>query len=350
MVAFSSILSQQGKRKWRAFLRQKRAGAGLFVFILLFFFALTAEFWTNSSPLLLIRGDSVTGENSWYFPFAIHYVPQDFDIEFGFTVDYKELEANDRDENKDSFYLWAFNRWSPHDTVQPRLAPSSQHYFGTDEYGRDVFCLVLYGTRMAILFGFAMWSLSLILGMFIGGVQGYLAGRLDFFIERYKELTVAVPTIVLLVVMQAVFEVTSFWIIVLSAVAWNYWQPSAEQMRAQFLSLRKKEFCEAGLALGGGHFRVMFKHIFPNAITPILSISPFLIIAGANFITILDYLGYGLGGDQPSLGELLRQGQARVREAPWIAIFPSLALLCIIFSINLIGESLREAFDPKANA
>jgi microcin C transport system permease protein len=125
------------------------------------------------------------------------------------------------------------------------------------------------------------------------------------------------------------------------------WLGISSQVRAQFLALRKREFCEAAIALGGGSARVIFKHILPNALTPVLTLTPFAISLGIGTLTTLDFLGFGLNPPTPSLGELLSQGRNYITQAPHLLMAPTGALIVMLISINLIGESLRQAFDPR---
>jgi microcin C transport system permease protein len=148
------------------------------------------------------------------------------------------------------------------------------------------------------------------------------------------------------ILVNGLMKSDSFWV-TLAVVVLFSWVGVASQLRAQFLSLRKLEFCDAARAAGASHARIIFKHILPNGITPILTLTPFTVSGGIATLAVLDYLGFGLSPPTPSLGELLQQGRANIQNAMWLLITPTIALSWMLISINLIGESLREAFDPR---
>ena len=329
------------QRRWNLFLRQKRAKIGMFGFFSLLIFSMTAELWSNSKPLLLQR------EGHWFFPAFIRYSPSEFGITDTFVVDFRSLIANDQANGRKNFVLFPPNPWDPFEQTSDVMAPPSKlHWLGTDSLGRDVTARLLYGTRMSLSYGLLFWALCFLVGVTVGLIQGYFAGGTDFVTERFKELIEILPFLSVVILVNGLMRSDSFWITLLVVVLFS-WSAIASQLRAQVLTLRKREFCEAARAAGANDYRIIFTHILPNAITPILTLTPFTVSGGIATLAVLDYLGFGLSPPTPSIGELLQQGRMYIQNAAWLLLAPTLVLSWMLISINLIGESLREAFDPR---
>jgi microcin C transport system permease protein len=341
------------RRSWNAFFAQTRARVGLRLLTFIIFVSFTAEIWSNHNPLILIRDVPVQGsdnqqvERRFFFPAFHNYSVKDFGIEDSFVVDFREILETDKAENRFSFAIFPINRWDPYIQTSDILAPPSlDHFLGTDNLGRDVVARLIYGLRVSIFYGLMYWLGSFLIGISIGATQGYFGGKADFFIERFKELLEILPFLSIIILVNGLTQNSSIWI-TLGVVLIFTWIGISAQIRAQFLSLRKREYCEAGRAIGGSHAHIMMKHILPNALTPIITFSPFTVSAGISILTTLDYLGFGLAPPTPSLGELLAQGQEYIRSSISLLLAPAITLVIVLFSINLIGESLRQAFDPR---
>jgi microcin C transport system permease protein len=338
---FASRLSPLTLRRWKSFFRQKRAWVGMTGFISVFFLSMFAELWSNSKPIVLRH------EGKTYFPALFSYAAAEFGITDSFVVDYRELVKKEKDEGKPTWAVFPPNTWDPYEQTADVMAPPSKsHWIGTDSLGRDVTARLLYGVRVSLSYGLIFWFLCFVIGVTIGAVQGYFAGNIDFFMERLKELIEILPFLSVVILVNGLMKSDSFWV-TLAVVVLFSWVGVASQLRAQFLSLRKLEFCDAARAAGASHARIIFKHILPNGITPILTLTPFTVSGGIATLAVLDYLGFGLSPPTPSLGELLQQGRANIQNAMWLLITPTIALSWMLISINLIGESLREAFDPR---
>ena len=347
------FLSPPNQRRWRNFTRQRRAQVGMTIFFSVLVFSMTAEIWSNHKPLVLVRDvpvaeGSTEMERRWFFPAFVNYSASQLGVFDAFVVDYKDMVKVDREQGKNTTAIFPINAWDPFIQADQTLAPpSGDHWLGTDNLGRDVSARLLYGIRVSLTYGLIFWLATYLIGIIVGAIQGYLGGMVDFVSERVKELFEIIPflsTVILingLMKDQSSFFVTLFVVVVLS------WVSIASQLRAQFLSLRRRDFCEAARAMGAGNTRIIFKHILPNALTPILTLTPFTIASGITILAILDYLGFGMNPPTPSIGELLQQGRQYITNAPWILIAPTAALTIMLISINLIGESLRQAFDPK---
>ncbi|MES2615238.1 MAG: ABC transporter permease, partial [Bdellovibrionota bacterium] len=224
---------------------------------------------------------------------------------------------------------------------------SKVHLLGTDSLGRDIFARLIYGVRTSLTFGLILWFISFGVGVFIGAAQAYFLGILDFSLERLKELATLIPTLTLVILVTAMTNQQSFTMI-LCMVLLFAWMGIASQIRASVLSLTQREFCLAARAMGASHTRIIFKHLLANSLVPIITLSPFAIEGGISLLAALDYLGFGLPPPTPSLGELMAQGRDNIQNAPWVLICPIVVLLLLLVSINLVGQSLRDAFDPKS--
>ncbi len=230
------------------------------------------------------------------------------------------------------------------ETVQFPFRPVKGHPLGLDESGRDVLVQILYATRISLLFGFILVISSMVLGTLIGALQGYFGGWLDLIGQRLIEIYESIPFLYVMIFLGSVFG-KSFGLLLLVYAIFN-WIGISYYMRAEFLKLRSQPFTEAARALGLPAGRIMWVHILPNALVPILTFFPFMLVGAIGSLGALDFLGFGLPVGTPSWGELLRQAQS-FRSAWWLILYPSLALFVVILLGVFIGEGLRAAFDPK---
>ncbi len=222
--------------------------------------------------------------------------------------------------------------------------PTWRHPFGLDGSGRDVFSRILYATRIAMSFGLLLAIAATILGMIVGSIQGYFGGKVDICVQRFTEIWAALPFLYIMVLVGSVFG-RSFWLLLL-VYGLFCWLGLSYYMRAEFLRLRNRPFVAAARCQGLGNGRIIFRHILPNALTPIITLFPFLLVGAIGSLVSLDFLGFGLPPLTPSWGELLNQAQT-YRWAWWLILFPSMAIFTVMFLTVMIGEGVRNAFDPK---
>ncbi len=233
------------------------------------------------------------------------------------------------------------------ETVQFPFRPVKGHALGLDESGRDVLVNLLYATRISLLFGFLLVLSSMVLGTLIGGLQGYVGGVFDLVCQRLIEIYEAIPFLYAMILVGSIFG-KSFSLLLFIYAVFN-WIGLSYYMRAEFLKLRSQPFTEAARALGLPPGRIMWKHILPNAMVPLITFFPFSLVGAIGSLSALDYLGFGLPAGTPSWGDLLRQAQT-YRHAWWLIAYPSLTLFAVILLCVFIGEGLRNAFDPKKEA
>jgi ABC-type microcin C transport system permease subunit YejE len=224
-----------------------------------------------------------------------------------------------------------------------------RHYLGTDSQGRDVAARLLYGFRISIFFAIFLVVFGQVIGTFIGSLQGYLGGRFDIISQRVIEVLISIPFLYVVIIMAALFA-PSFWML-LAIMALFQWISITFYMRTEMYREKTREYCLAAKSYGSSHLRVIFRHLLPNSLTPLVTFTPFAIVAAIFALTSLDYLGYGLPAPTPSWGELIDQAlQIENRNRLWLTLAPFGALTVTLVLVVFIGESVREAFDPKQYA
>ena len=227
------------------------------------------------------------------------------------------------------------------------LAPptfAGHHFFGTDEIGRDYFSRVIYGIRTSEEVGVVVAVLSSVIGLVIGAIAGYYSGWLDNILMRITDLTLTLPFLAILLTAAALLGTGSQWRVTFILAA-LFWTNIARVVRGIFLSLREKEYVEAAKAAGAGDARIMFRHILPNTLGPIV-VSGTLAVATAILIeAALSFLGFGIKPPTPSLGVLVNGGQTNPQQW-WLTVFPGLTIVLIVLCVNFVGDGLRDALDP----
>jgi microcin C transport system permease protein len=218
------------------------------------------------------------------------------------------------------------------------------HWMGLDDSGRDVLARILYGLRTSLSFGLILVICSLSFGTLIGSVQGYLGGWVDITGQRLIEIWSALPFLYIIILMGSVYG-PSFWLLIVCYALFN-WIGISYYMRAEMLRLKRLPFVEAAKCLGLPGWKIVLKHILPNALVPLVTFFPFSLVGAVGALAALDYLGFGLPPPTASLGQLLQQAQSQ-KWAWWLILYPSLALFLVMLLGVFIGEGVREAFDPK---
>jgi peptide/nickel transport system permease protein len=232
-----------------------------------------------------------------------------------------------------------------YDVRQILLPPSSAHWLGTDQIGRDVLSRMLYGARISMAVGFVSVGIAVVVGTLIGTLAAYYGGRVDELLMRFVDLMLNFPRLFLLLTLIALLR-PSIWII-MAVIGLTGWMGLARLVRSEILSLKEREFVLSAQALGARDRRVMFRHILPNALVPLL-VSATLGVAGAILAESgLSFLGLGVQPPTPSWGNILIDGKANIEIAWWLSVFPGGAILVTVLAYNLLGEGLRDALDPR---
>ena len=295
--------------------------------------------------LSLLKGLGVTvGVVIIASPIAFYFVRPPENVDY---TQYRTWAAEGKIER--AFYTIV--PYSPSDRLrdQPtaRLQPPNRaHWFGTDTDGADVFSNIIHASRVALSVGFVATGLSVVIGIIIGGVMGYYVGLLDLLGMRFIEIVESIPRLILLITISALARHRNIYLM-MAIIGLTGWTSYARFIRAEFFTLRKRDFVQAAIAGGYPERLVIFRHMLPNALTPILVSTTFGVASAILYEATLSFLGLGLV-DEPSWGALLQQARAGgTGFIWWIALFPGLAIFLTVFSYNLIGEAVRDALDPK---
>jgi peptide/nickel transport system permease protein len=231
------------------------------------------------------------------------------------------------------------------DISQSLQAPSWKHWLGTDDLGRSVLARMLYGARISLLVGFVAVGISTLIGIAIGALAGFYGGWVDAVIMRFVDIMLCFPTFFLILAVIAFLE-PSIWNIMI-VIGLTSWMGVARLVRAEFLSLSQRDFVLAAKGLGASDLRLIFRHVLPNALSPVL-VSATLGVAGAILTeSALSFLGIGVQPPTPSWGNMLIIGKQTLGSAWWLSVFPGLAILITVLGYNLLGEGIRDALDPR---
>jgi peptide/nickel transport system permease protein len=224
-------------------------------------------------------------------------------------------------------------------------SPSAEHWFGTDQLGRDVLSRMIWGARISLKVGFVATGLAILIGMILGAVAGYYGGWIDAVIMRFVDIMLCFPTFFLILAVIAFLE-PSIWNIMI-VIGLTSWMGVTRLVRADFISLRERDFVRAARSIGANDARIIFVHILPNALASIL-VAATLGIAGAILTeSALSFLGIGVQPPTPSWGNILTAGKDNIDIAWWISLYPGLAILITVVGYNLLGEGIRDASDPR---
>ncbi len=225
-----------------------------------------------------------------------------------------------------------------------RQAPNPKHFFGTDDLGRDLFTRVLFGGRISLSIGIFTALVGTVFGSILGAVAGFYSGRIDNVLMRFTDIAYSIPTLPLIIILSS-FSRSSIPVLIL-IIGLLSWMPTARVVRASVLSLRERDFISATRSLGASDMRIIFRHVLPNVLGPIV-VGATLGVGGAIIVeSSLSFLGLGVQPPTPSWGNMLQDSQTNMASKPWLTIFPGLAILLTVLCINFIGDGLQDALDP----
>ena len=227
------------------------------------------------------------------------------------------------------------------------VGPSLAHPLGTDDLGRDVLSRMLWGGRVSLEVGFIAVSIATVIGILLGSLAGYYGGWIDSVIMRGVDIMLSIPTIFLILAVIAILEPSIINIMIV--IGLTSWMEPARLIRAEFISIKEREFVTAARAIGAGDKRIMIRHILPNGLSPILVSATMGVGAAILVESGLSFLGLGVQPPTPSWGSLLSSGKDNIEIAWWLSAFPGLAILLTVLGYNLLGEGIRDALDPRQN-
>ncbi|MEY4681917.1 MAG: ABC transporter permease [Alphaproteobacteria bacterium] len=231
------------------------------------------------------------------------------------------------------------------DIIAKLRPPSAEHWFGTDEFGRDVYARLVWGARISLSVSVSAITLALVVGGTIGLVSGYVGGRFDMLVMQVMDILLSFPALILGLIIVALLGPSQANLIV--AIALTALAPFARIARAPTLIVKERQFVEAGRALGFGHARILFVHVLPNILSEVLVMASLWMATAVRVEASLSFIGLGVRPPTPTWGGMIRDGFENILDAPWLCIYPGLAILALIFSLNMLGDGLRDATDPK---
>ena len=338
-----SVSLSPGRRAWRRFRANRLGFWSLVVFCVLVVVSLGAELVSNDRPLL------VRYEGQLYFPMLHDYPETTFGGDFQTPTDYLDPFIRERLSAGGNWAIYTLNRYGPgtlnYFAKEPNPSgPSRDNWLGTDDRGRDLLAQLLYGFRVSVLFGIALTVVGVVLGVAAGAVQGFFGGKTDLAFQRFIEIWGSMPELYLLIIFSAVFAPSITLLLVLLSLFG--WMGLSDYVRAEFLRNRQLDYVKGARALGVPSRQIIWRHILPNSMTPVVTFLPFRMSAAVLALTSLDFLGLGVPPGTPSLGELLSQGKNNI-DAWWISLSTFAVLVVTLLLLTFMGDALRDALDPR---
>jgi len=335
----------QTREAWSRFRRMRRAWWSLWILLGAFAVSLCSEVISNERPLVLGY------EGRLHFPVFRFYPATAFGGVHRTEPDYLALRDDPGFKRNGGWMVHPIvpfgpvrsELWLPGNPPHP---PSARHWLGTDRSARDVFSRLLYGFRTSMVFALMLMACGMVLGVTIGAIQGYLGGKVDLAVQRMIEIWSALPMLYVVILLGSIYG-QNFWML-LGVMALFEWIGLSFYIRADCFRLKQFGYVQAARAAGAGGFRILFRHILPNALTPMITLAPFMLIGGIGALTALDFLGFGLPPPTASWGDLLDQGMKDLTRW-WVVLSAMGALFFTLLLATFIGEGVREAFDPRGS-
>ncbi len=332
-----------GHRRWNRFKRNRRGFYSFVIFSVLFLLSLSSELISNDVPFLVIN------DGKAFFPIIKEYPETAFGGDFETPTDYRDPYFLELLSGPGDRVFFPLNRHS-YNSINLNIdgpvpsPPTPENFLGTDDRGRDVLARLLYGFRLSVLFGFALTLVGTLVGIVAGALQGFFGGKVDLLFQRFIEIWSSMPELYLLIIFASIFKPSVGLLLILLSLF--SWMGLSDYVRAEFLKGRNMEYVKAAKALGVGNITIMYRHLLPNGMTPVITFLPFRMSAAILALTSLDFLGLGVPPSTPSLGELLAQGKANI-DAWWLSLSTFVVLVGSLILLIFIGEALRETFDPR---
>lgn len=342
-MSAAAISLSPGRRAWARFRRNRLGFVSALVLAALLLLSVFAELVANDRPLVAVH------DGRWTFP-VFHNPPERFyGGDFDTPTDWKDpliAEQFARPGN------WRIHTLVPHSANSvdsssraPNPAPpDTKHWLGTDEAGRDMVARLLYGFRTSLLFGLALTAVGMAIGLAMGALQGYFGGKVDLGLQRLIEIWASIPELYLIIIFASIFSPSLLLLLVLLSLFG--WIGLSDYVRAEFLRNRGLEFVKAARALGLSSGQIIWRHVLPNSLTPVITFLPFRMSDAILALVALDFLGLGVPPGTPSLGDLVRQGKSNL-DAWWIIGPTFVALTVTLLLLTFVGEALRDAFDTR---
>ncbi|SCC19729.1 ABC transporter permease [Gilliamella intestini] len=330
------------QQRWQRFKQNRRGYYSLWLFMICFVISLFADFIVNDRPIFIKYQDN-------YYSPIFHFYPE---TEFGGQLATQTNFLDPAVQNKieaNGWILWAPFRYSYNTLVYDTSStfptpPSASHWLGTTDAGFDVLANILYGFRLSMFFAIFLTIFTSIIGVIFGAIQGYYGGKIDLIGQRFIEIWSGLPELFVIILLASILPLNFWWLLGITVLFG--WMALVGVVRTEFLRTRNFDYIRAAKAMGVSDTKIMFRHILPNAMVATLTFLPFILCGSITTLTALDFLGFGLPIDSPSLGRLLLQGKNNL-QAPWLGISSFLVIATLLSLLIFIGEAVRDAFDPN---
>lgn len=331
------------QRAWARFRRNRLGYVSLWIFVVMLALSSVAELISNDRPLL------ARIDGRWLMPLFNNPSERALGGDFDTGTDWKDPFIAELLAKPGNLAVFTLNPHSADsldyfDPALPPAAPSARNWAGTDSKGRDLLARLIYGFRVSVWFALALTAVGTLIGVFMGAMQGYFGGKVDLLLQRAVEIWGALPELYLLIIFASIFEPSLLLLLLLLSLFG--WIGLSDYVRAEFFRNRGLEYVKAARALGLSNRQIIWRHVLPNSMTPVITFLPFRMAGAILALTSLDFLGLGVPSSMPSLGELLRLGKENLY-AWWIILSTFLLLVGTMVLLTLIGDALRDAFDTR---
>lgn len=339
------------KKRWLKFKTMKRGYYSFVTLVTLYLLSFFLPLMVNSRPLVINYEDDI------YFPAFVDLFPgansYHAGVEFGQDVpgeaNYRQLQKRWEEEDSENWIIMPVYPFNPYEDITTEgnkmyEPPNKIHWLGTDDTGRDVFARLCYAFNISISFALILALFNYTVGISIGGAMGYFGGKFDLFFQRFIEIWSSLPMLFVIIIIASVVR-PSFFLLILIYTLVN-WIAMTYLMRAEFYREKAKDYVAAAISMGQSNTSIIFKHILPNSMVPVITYFPFAIVAYISSLVGLDYLGFGLAPPTPSWGQMLGIGLQNMSKW-WMVFAPIGAQFFTLLMVVFIGEGVREAFDPK---
>jgi microcin C transport system permease protein len=343
------------RRRVRKFRRLRRGYYSFLIIVVTYAASFLLPFLMSGTPLV------VHYQGRYFFPMFRFHTTTEFGVEGFGEPDYRLLKQQFDGAGRGDWVLMPPYPYGPNESLldfasPPPNPPSREHPFGTDDRGRDVLVRLAYGFNVSLSFAIVVMLMGESIGVAVGAMLGYFGGRLDILGQRVIEIWSSLPFLYTIIIISSIIVPTyaagrtailqpSFWLLVLILAAFE-WVSITYYIRGEFYREKARDYVGAAIATGVSEPQIIFRHILPNALTPVVSFAPFVIVANISSLVALDFLGFGLPAPTASWGELISQGTESLTKW-WLVFFPLGALFLTLLLVVFIGEAVREAFDPK---